>query len=155
MEYVTVVLSRSHLPASIVIQAYTWCRWSHAGLVDFETQTVVESTFTHGGVKECSLTDFKERASNVWFIKVPVKSAKAVLDYARSQIGKPYDFLGIAGIAFHQRRWQDDDKWFCFELVAASLTKGGSPYIKDKRISRVTGPILIKAITKPSPYFTA
>lgn len=45
-----------------------------------------------------------------------------VLAFAKSQVGKLYDYSGIIGFAAH-RDWQEDDRWFCSELVAASIQK--------------------------------
>ena len=34
----------------------------------------------------------------------------------RSQIGKPYDKTGALGLGLH-RDWQEDDAWWCSELI--------------------------------------
>jgi hypothetical protein len=44
--------------------------------------------------------------------------------FLRAQVGKPYDFFGVAGIALG-RIWQDPGKWFCSELIAAALCHCG------------------------------
>lgn len=43
-------------------------------------------------------------------------------EFAISQIGKPYDKEGIAGIIFG-RDWRDDSAWFCSEYGAACCEK--------------------------------
>jgi len=46
------------------------------------------------------------------------------IEFVKSQLGKPYDGTGI--LAFVAGRdWQEDDSWFCSELVASGLEKCG------------------------------
>ena len=45
---------------------------------------------------------------------------KSSYDFARSQIGKPYDEQAILAFVAG-RNWQDPEAWFCSELVAAGL----------------------------------
>lgn len=45
-------------------------------------------------------------------------------DFLRSQIGKPYDTLGILGAAL-DRDWRNPSSWFCSELIAAALETCG------------------------------
>lgn len=52
------------------------------------------------------------------------EQADAFHAFLRAQVGKPYDFVAIAGIALG-RDWQSDDKWFCSELIAAALCHCG------------------------------
>lgn len=55
-----------------------------------------------------------------------VPDASAGLLWARSQIGRPYDYAGAFGLGVAPGRdWQEDDAWFCFELAAACLTRAG------------------------------
>lgn len=43
---------------------------------------------------------------------------------------KPYDLSAIACFALH-RDWQEQDSWFCSELVAGCLEQGGTKLFKD------------------------
>lgn len=55
-----------------------------------------------------------------------VPDAEAGLQFARSQVGKPYDFKGAFGIALApERDWTEPDAWFCYELAAATLRASG------------------------------
>lgn len=49
---------------------------------------------------------------------------QAVTDYARDQLGKPYDRLAIVGFLLG-KSWRDTDAWFCSELAAAAGERGG------------------------------
>lgn len=50
------------------------------------------------------------------------KTAANFYTFVQSQIGKPYDSTAILAFAFG-RNWQEEDSWFCSELVAAGLQK--------------------------------
>jgi uncharacterized protein YycO len=60
-----------------------------------------------------------------------------IIEYAISQIGKPYDKSGILNFGLH-RNWQSDDSWFCSELVEASFEHGDWPLLDVDLASRVT-----------------
>ena len=60
-----------------------------------------------------------------------------VLDYALAQIGKPYDWSCIAGIALH-RDWRDERAWICSELVAAAFEEGAIPLLRADELNRIT-----------------
>jgi hypothetical protein len=61
-----------------------------------------------------------------------VEAPDAVLAYAHSQIGKPYDFTAIAGRLLGKRNWQADDSWYCFELIERSFYNGGLPILPER-----------------------
>ena len=42
--------------------------------------------------------------------------------WLHSQIGKPYDQVGILGFAA-DRNWREEDSWFCSEIQTAALEK--------------------------------
>jgi hypothetical protein len=50
------------------------------------------------------------------------EQADAFYSYLREQVGKPYDFLAIAGIAL-RRDWRSENSWFCSELIASALSQ--------------------------------
>ena len=60
------------------------------------------------------------------YVHLPVTSEEtdSFHSFLRTQVGKPYDFLAIAGIVA-QRDWQSDDRWFCSELIASALCHSG------------------------------
>jgi len=134
---IRLIFSKSHLPFSPLVQLVTWSKWSHVGIV-IDDETVIESTFTHGGVKKVSLDTFKDRASAWIIVELPCVDRQAIIDAALSQEGKPYDWTGLAGILFHNRNWQEDDSWFCSELVAWAFTQGGSPLFIQETVNRIT-----------------
>ena len=64
-----------------------------------------------------------------------VPDADAGIEWARSQVGRKYDFAGAFGIALApDRRWQEDDAWFCHELCAATIHKAGRRLFEDSGV---------------------
>lgn len=128
------IYSRSLMPGSFVICALTWSKWSHCGVVTPDG-TVIEAAAFHG-VREISASEFLAGKTSTLIREIPVPDDAAAIAFARTQVGKPYDYLGVAGIGLH-RDWQQDDRWFCSELVEAAAAAGGRPrFINDAR--RVT-----------------
>ena len=77
-------------------------------------------------------------ANKVEFVRVECteqQRAKALL-YARTQIGKPYDYGGVISFPFRSK-WSEQSKWFCSELTAAALDVAGVIRV-DKRVNRIS-----------------
>lgn len=70
-------------------------------------------------------------------VKVSEPVADSVIRFARAQIGKPYDHGAIFGL-LARRNWQDSEKWFCSELVAAAFLHAGHPILNTMHLERVT-----------------
>jgi hypothetical protein len=69
-------------------------------------------------------------AKHTWIRQI-VMELKATPDqealfynYAKLQVGKPYDKLAIIAF-FADRDWRDDEAWFCDELLLACTEKSG------------------------------
>ncbi len=76
-------------------------------------------------------------ASRAVLVDFTVPDSNAVLDAALSQLGKPYDWLGVAGVALRGREWQEDDCWFCSELVAWAFSEAGFPLFRPHLQARI------------------
>lgn len=122
-----VIFTRNHTPGSILLRTFLWSPWSHCAIVDGEE--VIEAA-AFGGVRARPLADMLADATKMAILTLP-GDPQAVIAAARSQIGKPYDWQGVAGIGF-RRRWQDDDAWFCSELVAWAFEAGGHPLFRTQ-----------------------
>lgn len=55
--------------------------------------------------------------------------AKCVQDFALAQVGKGYDYAGIAGF-LARKDLQTADRWFCSELVSAAFWSAGIPLLR-------------------------
>lgn len=62
---------------------------------------------------------------------------RKVYEFAHSQVGKPYDHLGICNL-FLQRNWKEEDSWFCSELIAAAFEHAEYPLLNVPNSDRVT-----------------
>lgn len=126
------IYGRSAAPASIGLRLAMWSRFSHQGIYDETTNTVIEATASHG-VVETPLAEFLKRYSYCEIHSKPSAFPhEEVLARARSQKGKKYDWSGIFGIAF-RTGWSNLDKWFCSELWGWS-----AGVVSEHRVSRYT-----------------
>lgn len=126
MSTVRVVFTRQHHIASVLLRTALWSRWSHCALVDGDE--IIEASALHG-VRARPLADLLADSSEYEVVEIPARDPEAVLGAARTQLRKPYDWWGVLGFAF-RRRWQEDDAWFCSELVAGAFDRGGSPLVR-------------------------
>ncbi|MFL9810025.1 hypothetical protein D7249_17760 [Stutzerimonas stutzeri] len=138
MATVRVLFTRRRHLGSLAIRLGTWSAWSHVDLVDDRGgEPILVGAVAPAGV---ALTPMAERlalASRAVLVEFTVPDSDAVLDAARSQLGKPYDWLGIAGIALRGRDWQEDDCWFCSELVAWAFSEAGFPLFRSDLQARI------------------
>lgn len=134
MGSIQLLFSTTRHPFSGLIRAATWSRWSHVALV--AGHHVIEAVALEG-VRQVSKAYAIERASAYSLVELPARNPQAVIDAARSQIGKPYDWTAIAGIGL-RRDWQEEDSWFCSELVAWAADQAGEPWFRQEALRRVT-----------------
>lgn len=134
MERIQLLFSTTHHPFSGLIRVATWSRWSHVALV--AGPHVIEAVAL-GGVRQVSKAHAIQRASGYCLVELPAHNAQAIIAAARSQIGKPYDWTAVAGLGLH-RDWQEDDSWFCSELVAWAADQAGEPWFRPEALRRIT-----------------
>ena len=125
MDSIRLLFSTSHHPMSAVIRACTWSNWSHVALV--AGPFAIEAVTT--GVRKVPVLDAMDRAKRAAVVELPCRDPRAVIAAAESQLGKPYDFTAIVGLGLH-RDWQEDDRWFCSELVAWAFEVAGAPLFR-------------------------
>lgn len=113
-----------------------WSPWSHVALVLPESEAVIDATFMAGGVRQRSLSQLLDICSKYEFRDLTVPDPEAGYAFARSQLGKPYDWTGVIGLGLH-RDWQTDDAWWCSEFVEAVLAAAGRPRFENY-VQRVT-----------------
>lgn len=119
---------------SKLIRLFTWSEWSHVAIVDGDV--IIEATGGKGVIATPLLQ--AQQDAKLWRLEeYPCLDADAIIAAARSQIGKPYDRTAILGILF-SRDWQEDDSWFCSELVAYSFQKGGRKLFRRDTLNRIT-----------------
>ena len=78
------------------------------------------------GVRAVDRATALEGQTIVARIDYTVPDTAAGIAWARSQIGKPYDWPGALGLGLTPYRdWKQDDKFFCYEFGAAVLRAAG------------------------------
>jgi hypothetical protein len=135
MGQVTGIFMRQARLDSLMLRTGMWSSWSHVALIMPDENSVIDATFFHD-VARRPLGDLTRVASKMAFRVIEVLDPSACYDFARSQIGKPYDTWGVAGIGLH-RNWQSEDSWFCSEFFEACLAAGGNKRFINQ-IHRVT-----------------
>jgi uncharacterized protein YycO len=78
-----------------------------------------------------------------------IDAPDAVLAYAVSQLGKKYDWSGVFNFIEPNRNWQEDDSWFCSELVAKAFLEAGTPLINAPAHRVAPGDLLHSFLLKP------
>lgn len=134
MGSIQLLFSTSRYPFSTLIRAVTWSRWSHVALV--AGPHVIEASALEG-VRQISKSYAISHALDYCLVDLPARDPQAIIDAARSQIGKPYDWTAIAGLSLH-RDWQEEDSWFCSELVAWAAAQAGEVWFRPDALRRVT-----------------
>ena len=125
------IFCRANDPISWGVRLLTWSEWSHVGIVD--GSNVIEAWFPY--VRVSSLTKVIQSHSRVAFKDIYCKYPAAAISAAVSQVGKPYDVKAIIGWPLG-RVWQDDNAWFCAELVAWAFMRGSTTLFPN--VHRVT-----------------
>ncbi len=135
MSTVELLFSRRHAPTAPLLRLFAWSAWSHVALLTSEDTAIEAVAFD--GVREIGRSEAIAIASRWEVVRLPCADPAAAVAAARSQIGRPYDWLGVAGIGL-RRDWRDDSRWFCSELVAWAIEQGGTRLFRPNRIQRVT-----------------
>lgn len=133
----------SNQVGSVLIRTLTWSDFSHVGFIYGDA--VIDSQLSRGGVTAYGVDDLINHYPRIQVYDFPHVSNGAI-SHALDQLGKDYDWTALCGMGF-QRNWQQDDKWFCSELVAASCAAAGTPII-HKPAWRVTPQDVWECITK-------
>jgi hypothetical protein len=126
---ITLQFSAQRLPASWLIRWFTWSPFSHVDLVLPDGRLL--GARGSGGVAIRDPEPFYKVA------RFQVDAPDRVLDLAAEQIGKPYDWAAILGIAA-RGDWQDQGRWFCSELVAWAFQQAGRPLLRANHFHRIT-----------------
>ena len=131
---IQLLYTRSHHLSSAAIRLATWGEFSHVAQLD--GPKVIESVF-RDGVREDSLANAIARASRWAIVEYRHRNPAAMIAAARSQIGKPYDKTGALGLGVH-RDWQQDDAWWCSELIPWAAAQAGDPWFMPQAVHRIT-----------------
>lgn len=84
---------------------------------------IIDSTLLHGTTCR-SHVEFIRRRTLIDTIDVPLPDEAAAITFLREQVGRPYDWTAIIGFMLF-RDWSYDDRWYCSELAATAMLRGG------------------------------
>lgn len=113
-------------PGQILIQGATFDLSAHC-FAEIKGGSIIDSTWTHDGVKERSLADLDAS----WCKRIPADKILTLSQnfqmemWLRDQIGKPYDPSFLRAPFHPDRDWQEDDRWWCSEVLGGGLVKFG------------------------------
>lgn len=140
---------------SRLIRWQTNGRYSHAA-IQLPNGEIIEAWHNPARVRvRPPLTDW----SNVEAFEVEGMSADQWEDsvaWLRKQVGKKYDFGGVFRFVTRWRKDQDE-KWFCSELVFQAIKEGGVALLERVGSSQVSPAVLaFSPLLKPSlPFYEA
>lgn len=131
---IKIVCSTRRHPFSALIRFINGSLWSHEAILDGDY--VIEALGTTG-VHRVPFEEAKAHYIDYAVLEFDVPDCEAGMQFARAQIGKQYDWGAIVWqvigrlllLLGFERNWQDDRKWFCFELREAVLRAAGLPTI--------------------------
>lgn len=132
---IELLFSTSRNPLSALIRLAIWSRWSHVALV-VDGGFVVEAD-AREGVRLAPFSGTLARCRDAALVGLACSNPRGVIAAAKSQIGKPFDYRGAFGLGLH-RNWQDDQRWFCSELIAWSFDAAGDRLFRSEAMHRVT-----------------
>lgn len=141
---ITIQFSTTKQFASKAISFLTWSWASHVDFVMPDGQLFGALALENGGGVQFHPVEKQYTRIERYTIDAP----DDVLKYALEQKGKPYDWAGILGIVARNRSWEDDDKWFCSELVAYSFMKAGVPLLNETSYRITPRDLLISPLLK-------
>lgn len=123
-------------PVSFIIRKFLWSQYSH---VEF----VVPIGYLGAremGVKIRPFDYCKPKREVFAQVECNQEVSDKVIAFARSQIGKPYDFISIlAGFPFRLDLGSKDGKrWFCSELVAQAFEAANYPLVERRNKDRIS-----------------
>jgi len=116
------IFCRRRNVGSLLLRTFTWSSWSHCGIVTPDL-TVIEAAAFHG-VVERPWSEFIAGVSRYSVRSIDVPDEAAAIEWARSQVGKRYDWSGVIGLGL-RREWDQPQAWFCSELLEAAAAAGG------------------------------
>lgn len=130
----TLRFSRGTGIAGWIVRTATWDEFGHVGF-KLNDGTVLDAT-PERGVAIHQDTDLP--GTEYWKIVAPSKTVDAAVEWAKLQVGKPYDWEAIWGMGL-RRDWHKDDKWFCSELIEGAFDHVHWPLIRDSgKLDRIT-----------------
>lgn len=126
---ITLQFSTKTSLSSRLIRWATWSAFSHVDLV-LPDGRLLGATARRG-------VSIRNPEPVARLVRFTIDAPSAVIDVASTQLGRPYDWSGILGWGL-RRDWQEDDSWFCSELIAWAFDAAGCPLLRARNSWRIT-----------------
>ncbi len=121
---------------SKAIRFITWSEFSHVEFVTPDNKLL--GADASRGVSITKLDGRLSASSSVMLSSFECEDTSTLWDFANGQVGKDYDWSALWGMLI-RRNWENDNKWFCSELIAAAAKEAGNKLLADKgRHHRIT-----------------
>lgn len=118
----------AHYGTGVVSRLIRWQQRtdvSHISVIDND-DSLIEAREFHGVVQTRTLQDAQnEQRVDVLEVLVRPECRERALAWARSQIGKRYDYLSILRFVTRKQNRKDNGKWFCSEFAYVAAEKAG------------------------------
>ena len=129
-----IALQQNNRILSKTIRFCTRGKYSHAAIV-FNDGTVIE-TRPFRNVREyknLAEANCKGEIIDLFDVDASPSQERIVRKFLRNQIGKKYDYWSVFGFVFHttEESRKSHGKWFCSELVFASVKKAGITLLQN------------------------
>lgn len=122
------LFSTNNLPGSIAIRWFSWSDWSHVDVLS-PCGTLAVGAHPWAGVREYNVAEVKQR-NRAWALVEYTCPGEPAYRYARTQIGKPYDYGAIFNFIGMGRKWECPDRWMCSELGYAAANQDGCSLLR-------------------------
>lgn len=132
---VSLLFSKRAIIGSWLIRVFTWSQFSHVEIVT-DDATLIGANIPEG-VEEIDIQHRLNLCSEAWMVDIPCEQADVVVAWARAQVGKKYDYVGLMNFLIHTDV-SDNDKWFCSELVSGAFEAAGTPLFRTGTTHRIT-----------------
>lgn len=82
---------------------------------------------------------------SVFSVSVSKEQKEKIEKFLFSQLGKPYDFLGILGFILFNPNIESKNRWFCSELVFTAFKQARAELLKNTHPSEVSPRLFLKS----------
>lgn len=120
--------------AGALVRFGTFSEFAHVGF-KLDDGKVLDATPEFG----VSIRDAEDDETTVYMQPLaPGQMVRNAVEYAKLQVGKPYDWIAIFGMCL-RRDWHKDTRWFCSELVCGAFDHAGWSLVRDSNhLDRIT-----------------
>jgi uncharacterized protein YycO len=142
-----ILFVHTHLIPSAVVRWWTNSMFDHVELCLGDGTSI--GSRPSGGVQIRDLSLVNNEKHN-WSLlrykgKLSKKQQNEIINFAKKQIGKKYDWWGVFGLAL-TKDISKNSEWFCSELINTTFAKNGAILVPRKSSSRTVPELLYQSL---------